>query len=96
MNSFVKALYYGEVSPWERSRSKDPEYIRMGHKINDIQKHFQNTLPAEEWERIEELGSLYARSLSIENAEVFSYGLNMGMMLMADALDFKDKIEQDG
>jgi len=68
----------------------------MGHKINDIQKHFQNTLPAEEWERIEELGSLYARSLSIENAEVFSYGLNMGMMLMADALDFKDKIEQDG
>jgi len=96
MNSFVKALYYGEILPWESSRPDDPEYIRIGHKINDIQTHFRNTLSAEEWERIEELGSLYARSLSIENADVFSYGLNMGMLLMINALDFKDKIQQDG
>ena len=95
MNSFVKALYYGEISPWERSRLEDPEYLRIGHKINDIQTHFRNTLPAEEWERIEELGNLYAKSLSIENADIFSHGLSMGMLLMVNALEFKDKIQQD-
>ena len=91
MNSFVKALYYGEILPWERSRPKDPEYTRISHKINEIQIHFRNTLSNEEWERIEELGNLYARSSGIENADVFSCGLNMGVLLMIDAIDFKDK-----
>jgi len=57
--------------------------------------HFRNTLSTEEWERIEELGNLYAKSLSIENADVFSYGLNMGILLMIDAIDFKDEVQQN-
>ena len=78
MNSFAKSLYYGQISPWERSRPKDPEYTRISHKINDIQTHFRGILSTEEWERLEELGNLYARSLSIENADVFSYWAEYG------------------
>jgi len=90
MNSFVKALYYGEISPWERSRLKDPEYTRISHKINDIQAHFRNTLPAEEREKIEELENLYSRALSIENVDVFYYGMSMGILMMVDVISFKD------
>ena len=92
MNSFMKALYYGEISPWERDRPKDPEYTEITRKIIDIQANFRNTLSPKQWDQVEELGNLYAKSFSIENAEVFTHGLSIGILLMVDVLDFKDKL----
>jgi len=92
MNSFMKALYYGEISPCERDRPKDPEYTEVSRKIIDIQTNFRNTLSPKQWEQIEELEILYAKSFSFENADVFAYGLNMGILLMVDVLDFQDKL----
>jgi len=93
MNSFAKSLYYGQISPWERSRSENPEYTNISHKINDIQIHFRNTLSTEDWEKLDELETLHIRSLSIENEDIFSYGLNIGLLLMADAIDFKNRMQ---
>jgi len=91
MNSFVKSLYYGEISPWERGRSKDPRHALITHKIIDIQKYLRSDLTPEQWAKFEELENLYAQSWGIENFEVFSYGLNMGVLLMIDVIDFKEK-----
>jgi len=90
MDSFMKSLYYGEISPWERGRPQDPEHKHTSRSIIDIQNHFKSILPPEQWERFKELEDLYAKSLSIENAEVFSYGLSMGILLMIDVIEFKD------
>jgi len=89
MNSFVKSLYYGEVSPWERDRPKDPEYKHIASKISGLQKYFQNTLPAEQLKKLEELEILHAQASSIESLDNFAYGLNMGILIMVDAIDFK-------
>jgi len=90
MNSFVKDLYYGEISPWERGRPQDPKYADFTRRIIDIQKHFKDTLPPEQWKRFEELENLNTQSLSIDNLGAFSYGLSMGILLMIDVINFKD------
>jgi len=95
MNSFVKDLYYGRISPWERDRPKDPEYTNIGRKISKLQEHFKNTLPPEEMKKLEELEILHAQSSSIESYENFVCGFHMGILLTIGAVDFNTKLECD-
>jgi len=101
MKTFAQALYYGDLIPWGRGRPQDPEYTPMKHRISDIKIHLQRVLPAGEWELFEELDNLYARSSTIEDIDAFTYGLNMGVLLMMGAMEFKSehmerKCEDDG
>ena len=91
MKSFVQALYYGDLIPWERGRPQNPEYTSISHKIRDIKAHLKDTMPPGEWERFEKLETLYMKSSDIESIDAFAYGLNMGILLMIEAFDFKGK-----
>jgi len=90
MNSIIKDLYYGRISTWENSRPQDPEYIHATNRIGTINEHFRSTLPSEQWDQLKELESLYTQALNIENIDAFSHGLSIGILLMIDALNFKD------
>lgn len=91
MKSFMNDLYYGHLVPWERGRPQDPDYTLTQRKISDIKVHFKDTLPPEEWKRFEELENLYIQSSCIDDVDIFSYGLNMGILLMIDVLNFREK-----
>ena len=90
MKSFVEALYYGNLVPWERGRPQDPKYTPINRRIDDIEEHFRKTLPPEEQERFKELRDLHIQSSFIQDTDAFAYGLNMGMLLVIEAMNFKE------
>jgi hypothetical protein len=94
-NSLMHDLYFGRLVPWERGRSQDPHYTPITRKISGIKDHFKDTLPPEEYKRFEELENLYAQSSSIEDVELFEYGLSMGILLMIEVFGFKEKCLTD-
>ena len=91
MKKILHELYYGRVKPWERGRAQGQESDLINQNISDIKAQLKNTLPPEEWKLIEELEDLYTKSSTIEELDAFSYGLNLGILLMINVLDFKDK-----
>ena len=88
MNKIFQDLYYGRLAPSERGKPKDPEYTLIDRKISNLLDHFKDTLPSEEWKRLEELEELYKMSSDIEDVDTFAYGLCMGISLMIGVLNF--------
>ena len=91
MKKILHELYYGRIKPWERGRTHDPESDLVNQNISDIKTQLKNTLPREEWKQIEDLEDLYTKSSTIEEIDAFSYGFNLGILLMINVLDFKDE-----
>lgn len=89
--SFMHDFYFGHFIPWERGRSQDPDYTPINRKISDIKVYFRDKLSPEDNEKIEEMGNLRAQSSTIEDVDAFSYGMCMGMLLMMEVFDFKEK-----
>lgn len=89
--SMMYDLYFGHLIPWERGRSQDPHYTPVNRKISGIKEHFRDTLLPDEYKRFEELENLSAQSSSIEDVELFEYGLSMGILLMIEVFRFKEK-----
>jgi len=87
----MKDLYFGRIPMWEDSRPQNPEYIHATSRIGEINEHFRNTLSPEQWKQLNELESLYTQALSIEHMDAFSNGVCIGILLMIDTLNFKDK-----
>jgi len=95
MKTFAQDLYYGRFAPCERGRVQDPEYTHMRRKIRGIQAHFRNILQSEDWNVFDGLEDLYLQSSSIENIDAFTYGFNMGILLMIGVMEFKDERKED-
>lgn len=91
MKSIMYDLYFGNLVPWERGRAQSPDYKPITQKICDIDKHFEKLLSPEEYKKFEELQDLKANIGTIEDVDLFEYGLCMGILLMIDVLSFKDK-----
>lgn len=94
--SLMYDLYYGRLVPWERGRSQDPAYTPVSRKISDIKEHFRDTLTPGEYQRFEELEDLSAQSSSIEDVDIFEYGMSMDILLMIEVFRFKEKRLTDG
>jgi len=91
MKKILHELYYGRIKPWERGRTHDPESDFINQKISDLKAQLKNTLPPEGWIQIEELEDLYTKSSTIDEVDAFSYGFNLGILLMINVLDFKEE-----
>ena len=89
--SMMHDLYFGHLVPWERGRSQDPDYTPVNRRIGDIKEHFRDTLTPDEYQRFEELGNLSAQSSSIEDVDIFEYGMSMGILLMLEVFEFREK-----
>jgi|GEM_PF-4328975 len=48
-------------------------------------------MPPDEYKRFEELESLYAQSATIEDVDLFGYGMSMGVLLMIEVFGFKER-----
>lgn len=89
--SMMYDLYFGHLVPWERGRSQNPDYTPVNRKISDIKEHFRDTLLPDEYKRFEELENLYADSSTIEDVDIFEYGMSMGILLMIEVFGFREK-----
>ncbi|MDE7219474.1 MAG: hypothetical protein K2O45_07625 [Oscillospiraceae bacterium] len=87
--SMIHELYYGNVSPWERKRILDPEFIALGKKIDDIVTHYKKLLSPEEYKKFEEMQNLQAQADVIQEAELFEYAFCAGVLLMIDVFRYK-------
>jgi hypothetical protein len=83
-------LYYGNLVPWERGRSRDPAYTPITRKVGDIKEHFKELLSPEEYKKFEEMGDLQAEADTIEDINLFEYGFCMGVLMMIDVFGFKE------
>ena len=90
MKTFAKTLYYDDPMPWKRGMVQDPEYAPIDNEIDKIETHLQSILPPKEHEMLEEMGNLYAQLTAIEEESAFTYGLNMGILLMIGVMEFKN------
>lgn len=89
MNPLLHDLYYGRISPWERTILRSAEQREAENKITAAQRYFQSKLSAEEAERLQELEGLYTTVFSLEQADTFSYGFRLGAALMVEVLTGK-------
>jgi len=84
----VYDLYFGNLVPWERGRSKDPAYTPITRKISDIKVHFEELLSSEEYKKFEEMEDLQAEAGTIEDINLFEYGFSMGVLMMIEVFGF--------
>ena len=94
MKTFAQTLYSDSV-PWKRGLVQNPEYTSIDNKIDDIEKYLQGVLLPKEYEMLEEMGNLYAQLTVLEEEIAFSYGLNMGILLMIGVMEFKNGRKED-
>ena len=87
--SMVHELYYGNFSPWERRRIRDPEYTALIDKIDDILAYYKKLLSPEEYKKLEELQDLQGRANSIQDAELFAYAFCAGVQLVIDVCGYQ-------
>ena len=89
--SIMYDLYYGNLVPLERGRSPDPNYTLINRKIIDLKGHFESILSPEEYKRFDELEDLQSQSDTIEEIHLFEYAFCMGVLMMIEVFDFKEK-----
>lgn len=87
--SILYDLYYGRISPWERPRPCTRELKEASSQIVAIEKHFRNTLPPEEYAKIEELQKLRGQIEMIESEDLFEYAFSTGVLMMIDVLNYE-------
>jgi len=90
-HSIMHDLYFGNLVPWERGRPEDPNCTPIAHKISDIKEHFDNTLSLEEKKRFEEMQDLESKFDIMDEVHLFRYAFSMGVLMMIDVFDFKEK-----
>ena len=84
MESILQELYFGNVTPCERNRVRDPEYVALTKKIDNIVVHFKELLSPEEYAKLMEILELRAEASIFEEAELFEYAFCLGTLLMID------------
>lgn len=87
--SILDDLYYGRISPWERRRVRTHEFKEISSQIIAIEEHFRNLLPAEEFEKLEELQELRGQADAIESENLFGYAFSTGALMMIDIFDYE-------
>ena len=84
--SFIEALYYGEIRPFEHEAVHSPERDAAQAKIREEIAGLKGRLPPESAERLDDLDELYTRFALFEQEDCFAYGLRFGILLMMDIL----------
>ena len=85
----LKDIYYGKIIPWERRLRNDKTVEQRGivNKIEAEERYFASKMSDEDRQRFQALSNLYSELSSSSEAEIFSYGFSMGLLLMVNVMD---------
>lgn len=90
--SILHELYFGNITPWERSYVRTREYTALAKKIDSIIMDLQKLLSPEEYGKFEEIQNLRAQVAAIEDTDLFKYSFCLGALLMMEVMNFKNRI----
>jgi len=82
MRNILHDLYSGKFSAWERSPVRTADNIATNRKIEDEKRYFMQKMSIDDCQRFEALEDLYTHANEFEQADAFSYGFKLGVMLM--------------
>jgi len=85
MKNILHDLYYGYFSAWERSPIRTREHQAINRKIEDEKEYFVQKMSMDDCQRFESLEDLYSQSSDCEQADAFSYGFKLAVMIMCAA-----------
>ena len=88
MESILQELYFGNVTPCERKRVRDPEYVEITKKIDNIVVHFEELLSPEEYAKLMEILELRAEASIFEEVQLFEHAFCLGVLLMIDVFGY--------
>jgi len=84
MDSILKEIYNGGIFPSEQAAPNDLKYKKTACQISDLMDLFYKQLSAEQYKKLEDLMDLCANNSYMENYEMFSYGFNLGALLIIE------------
>lgn len=88
--SVMEELFRGRIHPWERHQTAQKE-ASIRDAIADEFDYFHTILSPEDYERFENLDSLFSNISTETELAAFKYALTFGIRLMAEAFsDFRD------
>jgi len=83
MKNILHDLYNGRFSAWERRPIRTEDNITTNRKIEDEKRYLMQKMSTEDCRRFEALENLYTHANEFEQADAFSYGFKLGVMLMS-------------
>ena len=91
MNTILKALWRGEISPQERFFSKGSQYHSLLEKVCAEQKALLSTLSQEGKAHLESYESALWQLQSESEEEVFVQGFRLGALMMLDIIQPEER-----
>lgn len=82
--SFIRELYYGNISPWEKSFNKNSGYGIAAAMSMENEDFLRKSLNDEDLKRFDKFINSSNEILSISCEEYFKIGFRLGVGLMCD------------
>lgn len=83
---FIKDLYNGNISPWEKAFERNSEYGRAGTVLMESEDNLRKNLKDKDLKCFESYVNSTNEILDISCQEYFGMGFRLGVELMADVV----------
>ena len=86
MRSILEELFYGNICPNTDCRSRDKETKQLMGYIADHHDNLLSTLNEQQKELLEKFDDCYNELTDINERDIFSYALKLGMRIAIEVL----------
>ena len=86
MRSILEELFYGNICPNTDCRSRDKETKQLMGYIADHHDNLFSTLNEQQKEILEKFDDCYSELTDINEREIFSYAVKLGMRIAIEVL----------
>ncbi len=92
MYETISDLYYGKISPWERSYPPDSEHQRLLSEYIKLLDKLEKALPEKEKALFDEFGLAYSKMTLEQERMMFTDGFRLGIRLAVECfIETKEK-----
>ena len=92
MQSIIKELYYGNISPDSKNYGQDQSYQKAIRVKNGYRDKLEETLDESEKKLLEQYAESRSIIEDIVNCDTFSYALRLGILLMVETFANGNKL----
>lgn len=95
MNSILKQLYDGDISPAEQFRPCLEEYAAKWDKIRKAESVFTEKLTKQQEQEYDKLMDAHSRLMPLEMSQVYADGFKMGARIMCEVFSKEEESVPD-
>ena len=86
MESIIEELYYGNITPSERSFCRTEEYAHILQLVTRNEEKLTETLTEAQKETFEKFHDCWSEYMSLGEAAIFEYAFKLGMQIAIETL----------